>query len=616
MSLTPYPTLRLKVTPAPSIKVRVLPSFSATLTGSDPIVVDNNGGNYQIGLDIPSLLGQIADASAARQTLTADRTYYVRPIDGDDSSSGLEDLPGLAFQTLQHAWDVIETTLDRGQFAVNVRGGDGTYGAGVIALGPGIGSGLISFLGNLSTPTNCKVNSSAEAFMAINGARFKVDGFEIAGVNACIEAANQGQIIAGSNIRYGACSFYQIRAVNEGFVDIQGFSWSVIASAAAHINAALGGVVNMNGSTINIPLGVIGFTSFAKVDRGGILYAGGVTINNSGTVTGARFSLTSGGLIDTGGLGLNLFPGNSAGTGDGTGIYDGVIIGTQTINTNSAAPPSPVSGTIQHLVGAGFSGQFLSTWASLPFVFGRRAEGSIASPSAVQSGQNLLYLGGLGYGTTYATIAGVGIGLQAAENWSASAQGTKIVFQTTPLGSTAAADAAYIGADKSFQPVGRLDLSSATSGQIKFPATQNPSSDVNTLDDYEEGTWTPSFTFQTPGDLAVTYGVQLGTYTKIGNVVVATCRIQTSAFTYTTASGAALINGLPFTAGGIQGYFGMRWQGVTAAGYTDLLATPGIGTAQLSLRMSGSGQAVIIPSTTQIASGGSIQFEGTGSFTV
>ena len=28
---------------------------------------------------------------------------------------------------------------------------------------------------------------------------------------------------------------------------------------------------------------------------------------------------------------------------------------------------------------------------------------------------------------------------------------------------------------------------------IIFPATQNASSDVNTLDDYEEGTWTPAF---------------------------------------------------------------------------------------------------------------------------
>lgn len=50
-------------------------------------------------------------------------------------------------------------------------------------------------------------------------------------------------------------------------------------------------------------------------------------------------------------------------------------------------------------------------------------------------------------------------------------------------------------------------------GQIKFPGTQNASADVNTLDDYEEGTWIPSV-----GGTA-TYTTQTGTYTKIGRVV-------------------------------------------------------------------------------------------------
>jgi hypothetical protein len=33
---------------------------------------------------------------------------------------------------------------------------------------------------------------------------------------------------------------------------------------------------------------------------------------------------------------------------------------------------------------------------------------------------------------------------------------------------------------------------SASGSGISFPATQSASSDANTLDDYEEGTWTPS----------------------------------------------------------------------------------------------------------------------------
>jgi len=56
---------------------------------------------------------------------------------------------------------------------------------------------------------------------------------------------------------------------------------------------------------------------------------------------------------------------------------------------------------------------------------------------------------------------------------------------------------------------------SATGTGIAFPATQSASSDANTLDDYEEGTWTPSV-----GGTATYYASgNTGTYTKIGRVV-------------------------------------------------------------------------------------------------
>jgi hypothetical protein len=54
---------------------------------------------------------------------------------------------------------------------------------------------------------------------------------------------------------------------------------------------------------------------------------------------------------------------------------------------------------------------------------------------------------------------------------------------------------------------------SANGTGIAFPATQSASSDVNTLDDYEEGTWTPNI-----GGTA-TYGTVIATYTKIGDTV-------------------------------------------------------------------------------------------------
>lgn len=82
-------------------------------------------------------------------------------------------------------------------------------------------------------------------------------------------------------------------------------------------------------------------------------------------------------------------------------------------------------------------------------------------------------------------------------------------------------------------------LISADGGQIKFPATQVPSADANTLDDYEEGTWTPSV-----GGTA-TYLIQTGVYTKIGRLVSFQTRLQINVLGTGLTS---TISGLPFTA--------------------------------------------------------------------
>ena len=81
-----------------------------------------------------------------------------------------------------------------------------------------------------------------------------------------------------------------------------------------------------------------------------------------------------------------------------------------------------------------------------------------------------------------------------------------------------------------------LDLGST--GQIQFPATQNASSNANTLDDYEEGTWTPSIA----GTSIVMAAGNDGSYTKIGRVVYFQAFVTLSSGTPTGAQ----ITGLPF----------------------------------------------------------------------
>lgn len=95
----------------------------------------------------------------------------------------------------------------------------------------------------------------------------------------------------------------------------------------------------------------------------------------------------------------------------------------------------------------------------------------------------------------------------------------------------------------SSQPVMSAGVSLGSNGQIVFPATQNPSSDANTLDDYEEGTWTPTVVGTgTAG--TCTYTTRVGKYTKIGNVVTLMCSLGWSGH---TGTGNTLISTLPFT---------------------------------------------------------------------
>jgi hypothetical protein len=67
--------------------------------------------------------------------------------------------------------------------------------------------------------------------------------------------------------------------------------------------------------------------------------------------------------------------------------------------------------------------------------------------------------------------------------------------------------------------------------------------DVNSLDDYEEGNFTPSVNLLG----SVTYGSRIGYYTKIGNVVYYYIYIVVSSNDTTQDSAAYSISGLPFT---------------------------------------------------------------------
>jgi hypothetical protein len=125
---------------------------------------------------------------------------------------------------------------------------------------------------------------------------------------------------------------------------------------------------------------------------------------------------------------------------------------------------------------------------------------------------------------------------------------TGIFFGTDIIGfSEGGTECGRFNASGNLQTIGTISVGNATpstSGAgITFPATQSASSNANTLDDYEEGTFTPvAGTGVTTNSGTPAYS---GSYTKIGRLVYITTR-QTAG-NITVSSGGQVFTGLPFT---------------------------------------------------------------------
>ena len=93
--------------------------------------------------------------------------------------------------------------------------------------------------------------------------------------------------------------------------------------------------------------------------------------------------------------------------------------------------------------------------------------------------------------------------------------------------------------------IGVGNATPSTSGAgITFPATQSASSDANTLDDYEEGTWTPN---QGSGLVVTGAFSSTGNYTKIGRMVYVSGKVA-GATSLTFSTTAVICTNLPFSA--------------------------------------------------------------------
>jgi len=258
------------------------------------------------------------------------------------------------------------------------------------------------------------------------------------------------------------------------------------------------------------------------------LFAAAGTGTSVGLNVGSGKTLTLAGTVK--------FAGSTSGT---TTVAATAVAGT-TVLTLPAATDTLVGKattdtlTNKTLTGAAMNGTVGATTASTGAFTTVTASSNISADNVILSGDLRLPLTGkLSFNGSAASDYMIGPTSGTIDSYIASSLKTHLTSTGLEVtGTMSATTGAAVGG------------ATAGAGGLAFPATAVAVADANTLDDYEEGTWTPSLGGNT------TYTTQVGTYIKVGRLVTATAALQIN--TLGTGSTTA-VSGLPFNQSNANG---------------------------------------------------------------
>lgn len=295
------------------------------LTGDDDFhfKVSADGVAWHEGIVINRATGAVSfpntTIAGGRETLSANRTYYVRG-DGSDANDGLSNSAGGAFATIQKAIDVA-CGLDLGVHAVTIQVGPGVYTAGVV-LKSFVGVGPITVLGDETTPSSVTIGVTSTHCICADAVigKWVLRGLKLSAATSgnALYVAN-GSVVDFQNIDFGSVPTPGAHIyVSKGARVSATGPYRISGSAYIHIQAFQASLINTVGITVTIT-GTPAFNYYAYATNGAGYYAYSMTF--SGTATGSRYNATVNAWIDTVGGGANYLPGNAAGLTSSGGQY-------------------------------------------------------------------------------------------------------------------------------------------------------------------------------------------------------------------------------------------------------------------------------------------------------
>jgi hypothetical protein len=509
----------------------------------------------------------------ARTLLTADTTYYVR-TDGNDANNGSANNSANAFLTPQGAYDYLLANVDAAGYFIKIKMASGTYTSSshrrstdeysadttVLTLNALVpGASCVEFEGDLTTPTNVvwdQTTADATAvYIAAAGGLFRFEGIAMratGGGNASAFFQNTPAIMSWSKMDFGTFGAYHYHGGCGSVLKCFG-DYTISGGAKCHVWMEGFECWDNESHTVTLT-GTPNFTTaFVQADRNSMIFEYDVTY--TGAATGVRYRFNDYGSIvhgaDYDDLD-DLWPGDTNGiiTHRTGGVNPTLVLdsegagGTTTPQFNISGRDDTSALAVSRFSNDAFGPQIV--------LLKSRSTSRISTNSGTvpTSGDEL---GRICWQGKDSTQAAIGAAIRAVCTGSAASNDmpSALEFGTTPDGS-GGTDTTFswkLDSTGMWQPKTNdtYDIGTSSLGVRKLYVGSGGSG----LDFYKTGSWTPIMMFNGTST-GVTYSTQVGSYTRIGNMVTLWGTIVLT--NNGSGTGVAQIGSLPYNVVTSTGY--------------------------------------------------------------